>query len=516
MWNKKRTLEASWYVVSLLALTIMYIDYNNSSFKGAFSIIWMLPPTIAVMLLGGSGALKIAVVSMAAMSINFFLLKTGILPDPITPPEKWINVEFIISITIMLIVTFSVFALSQMAKQKEKELSNEIESRKQITNELEEAKDIAEQAAANKSMFLATMSHELRTPLNSILGNAELLSRQQLDEKTESRINDIYSSGQLLISIINDILDLSKFDTYGIELSKETYDISDQLKRIHRMMESKVKPEVNFVLEGVDKANFIHADQNRLSQVILNLVSNAVKFTEHGKITLSLICESEKGILIKVADTGVGISPEDAKNLFQDFVQVRKHANKQVEGTGLGLAIIHRIVERMDGSISLDSSEGKGSIFTVSLPMAIMAAEHKDETKIYTIDESSTNSDLSKLNVLIVDDVSMNCIILTALLEELGITQISEKHDGEEALELIKQGNQFDVILMDVRMPKMDGIEATKLIRELSYSKPIIAVTANAFEEDKQACLDAGMSDFLSKPLELDKLKDVMLRILRQ
>jgi signal transduction histidine kinase/CheY-like chemotaxis protein len=507
MWWKKSIREASWYVVVMVAITIMYIDYNNASFQGAFSITWMLPTTITVMLLGGRAALKVTFVAILGMSLNFALLKAGLLPDPITPPKKWVNVEFIISISIMLIVTFSVYALSRMAKQKEQELSSEIESRKQIAKELEEAKDIAEQAAANKSMFLATMSHELRTPLNSILGNAELLSRQELEEKTGARVSDIHSAGQLLISIINDILDLSKFDSYGIELNEEVYDISAQLNRIHRMMETTVKPGVEFILDGVTEAIYINSDQNRISQVILNLVSNAAKFTETGSIRLSLT-QQNHGLTIVVQDTGVGISDEDASNLFQDFVQVRKHANRQVEGTGLGLAIIQRIIDRMGGTITLDSIEGTGSKFIIKLPLDILTIDRAEENK--KPHDSDIKDDLSSLSVLIVDDVAMNCIILKALLEELGITNITEEHDGEEAVALIKQGSEFDVILMDIRMPKMDGLEASQLIRSLAYKKHIIAVTANAFDEDRKACLESGMDDFLSKPIELDKLRGLL------
>ena len=273
-------------------------------------------------------------------------------------------------------------------------------------------------------------------------------------------------------------------------------------------MEAKLKPGVSFVLEGVDKPNYINADQNRLSQVMLNLISNAVKFTERGSITFSLVKDDDQGITIVVQDTGIGISKEDAEKLFQDFVQVRKHAKRQVEGTGLGLAIIQRIVDRMGGTISLDSIEGKGSTFSVRLPLVILSNDHIEE-KAYS-KNSCLEGDLSSLRVLIVDDVSMNRIILKALLEELGIKDVTEEHDGKEAVERIKQDNQFDVVLMDIRMPNMDGLEASQLIRGLAYDKPIIAVTANAFDEDKQACLNAGMRDFLSKPIEIGKLKEVL------
>ena len=507
MWYCKSTREASWYIVIMVFITVMFIDHNNASFGGAFTITWILPTSLSVMLLGGVAALKITFLAILGMSFNFTLYKLDLLPDPITAQEKWLNIEFIVSISIILIVTFCLYGLHSMTRQRERELYFEIEERKAIAKELGKAKDIAEQAAKNKSMFLATMSHELRTPLNSILGNAELLSRQQLQGKTDTRVNGIISAGQLLISIINDVLDLSKFDSYGIELEIDTYDISEQIKKISRMLDAMVKPGVELILEGVEEAVYIKADQKRLSQVIMNLISNAIKYTEQGRINVALVQNVGEGISIIIKDTGVGISNEDAKNLFQDFVQVKKHANRQVEGTGLGLAIVKRIVDKMGGSILLESEEGKGSEFIVRLPSEILAKGHIEEKES---EQSTLEYDFSSLRVLIVDDIAMNCIILKALLEELGIKHVAEEHDGEEAVELIRQGSQFDVILMDVRMPKMDGLEASQLIRTLAYDKPIIAVTANAFEADKQACLQAGMNDFLSKPIEIEKLKELL------
>ena len=508
MWYYKNTREASWYIVMMVFITVMFIDHNNASFGGAFTITWILPTSISVMLLGGVAAMKVTFIAIIGMSFNFILYKFGLLPDPITAQEQWVNIEYIITICIILIVAFCLYGLHSMTRQREQELFFEIEGRKAIAKELEKAKDIAEQAAKNKSMFLATMSHELRTPLNSILGNAELLSRGQLQDKSEERVTAIVSAGQLLLSIINDVLDLSKFDSYGIELDIEAYDISEQIKKISRMLDAMVKPGVELILEGVEEAVYIKADQKRFSQVILNLVSNAVKYTEQGSIKISLVQNHGEGIAITVQDTGIGISEKDAKNLFQDFVQVRKHANRQVEGTGLGLAIVRRIVERMGGDIRLESDEGKGSQFTVRLPLEILPTDQVEEKK--SEQNTTAEYDFSSLRVLIVDDVAMNCIILKALLEELNIQDVIEKYDGEEALELIQQGSQFDVILMDIRMPKMDGLEASQLIRKLAYDKPIIAVTANAFEEDRQACLNAGMNDFLSKPIEIEKLKEVL------
>ena len=508
MWHYKNTHQASWYVVIMTLITVMFIDHNNASFGGAFTITWILPTSLSVMLLGGVAALKITLLALAGMSFNFILYKFDLLPEPITAQEKWLNIEFIISIFMILIVTFCLYALHSMTRQREQELSSEIESRKRIAKELEDAKNIAEQAALNKSMFLATMSHELRTPLNSILGNAELLSREQIEGKAETRVRDIYSASQLLISIVNDVLDLSKLNADGVVLNNEPYDISEQLKRLYRMMAPKVTEGVVFHLTGVDKPVLINADQHRLSQIILNLISNAAKFTQVGSIELALVQNEDESISLIVEDTGVGISQEDAKKLFQDFVQIRKHANRQVEGTGLGLAITKRIVDKMAGTITLESSEGKGCKFTVKLPLKTLClAQEKDSD---ALSDKEHEHNFSSLRVSIVDDVAMNCIILKALLEELGVTSITEVYDGEEIVELIQKGHQFDLILMDIRMPKMDGLEASRLIRNLAYDKSIIAVTANAFEEDKQACLEAGMNGFISKPIEIDKLKTVL------
>ena len=225
-------------------------------------------------------------------------------------------------------------------------------------------------------------------------------------------------------------------------------------------------------------------------------------------ITIRFMHQAES-IMIQVQDTGVGISDEDAKFLFQDFVQVRKHAHRQVEGTGLGLAIIQRIIAKMSGSIKLESEEGKGSTFTVELPISAYEIQTTTLQSNLENQQNVTHYDFSSLNILIVDDVAMNCIILKALLEELGIQNITEENDGQEALERIRHDDSFDMILMDIRMPKMDGLEASELIRKLGYKRPIIAVTANAFEEDKHACLNAGMTDFLSKPIELEKWKSM-------
>ncbi len=513
MWYSHNASRACWYVVILLCLTVMYINFNNSSLLGPFSILWMLPTSLAAMLLSGRAAFQIALLSLIGMSINYTLLRYDLLPPAITDEHQWLKSKYIISITIILIVTFCLYVLSRMERLKEYELSKEIETRKRIAQELEEAKTLAEQAYHNKSMFLATMSHELRTPLNSIIGNSELLHQQPFDKETLARVHDIHAAGQLLLSIVNDVLDLSKLDSYGIDLHTHVYDLAEQMQRIHRMMEIKVKPGVSFTLHGVDKPLLVEADEHRVSQIVLNLVANALKFTDQGEVSLSLRKESEQSISIQVKDTGIGISEKDAAALFQDFVQIRQHKHRQLEGTGLGLAIAQRLVSRMNGKIDLVSSPGEGSCFTVHLPLSMVTPAADD-----VVDKSiqqEAEMDFSRLTVLIVDDVDMNCMVLKALLEAFDVSQITMKHDGEEALELIRQGELFDVIFMDMRMPKMDGLEATALIRKHGYQKAIVAITANAFDEDKQACIEAGMNSFISKPIQLEDLKNVLQDLFR-
>ncbi|WP_156495042.1 response regulator, partial [Oleiphilus sp. HI0128] len=232
-----------------------------------------------------------------------------------------------------------------------------------------------------------------------------------------------------------------------------------------------------------------------------------------GHIGLSMSMLGDGQLKIQVSDTGNGISEENQKRLFQDFVQVGDDTQKHMEGTGLGLAITRRIVERMEGDIQVYSSLGKGTTMAVYLPVELVEEPQTDQDP--DIASNSLNDvDYSAVRVLIVDDVEMNCVMLEALLNSLGISNCEVERDGLDAVNRIKQDDNFDILLMDVRMPIMNGLDATRQIRELGYDKPVIALTANAFEEDQEGCLEAGMEHFLAKPLRLEDLQSVLNKAL--
>ncbi len=509
MVHFKSLAHAGWTSVLLTWCLAFYIDFNNLSTAGPMTPAWVVPIVFSSLLLNRQGFLYVTVACLLAMMSIFWANTQLLLPAPITDPTQWKPLRLIIIISLILIVSLCIYSLIKLTQIKETELHEEIQRRKKISEELAIAKEQAEASAKSKALFLATMSHELRTPLNGVLASAELLALEDLPEKTKSRVNDISSAGTLLLTLINDLLDLSKFETSGVELSPSPYSLSLQLHRIHSMMKPRIKPGVDFILKMPDEELIIDADEHRLAQIILNLVSNAAKFTRQGQITIKAIKPTEDQLILEISDTGSGISKEDQPRLFQEFVQVGSEQHIHREGSGLGLAIIQRIVDKMEGRISLESELGKGTTVSVNLPIHYLeaSAQLPHEVTELSADEETR---FEQLRVLVVDDVDLNRMVMQALLEELGITHIDLCSDGSEAVAAIEKDPSYDLILMDVCMPIMDGITACQKIRELNYTRPIIAATANAFAEDRMLCLEAGMSGFVSKPVLLEPLKQCL------
>ena len=379
-------------------------------------------------------------------------------------------------------------------------------------------RDRALQAGAAKSMFLATMSHEIRTPMNGIIGMAQLLAETGLSDEQEKYIEIITSSGDLMLSIINDILEFTRFDSHDIELELLPFDLKIMLEDVCRIMANKAADQgLDFkLLISEECPSNVVGDAARLKQVLINLMANAIKFTEHGCVEIivsrsnlskSNNLSNQQSACIKfcVVDTGIGIAEEAQAHLFDAFTQADPSMTRKFGGTGLGLAISQKIVQQMSSQIEVESEEGKGSRFwfEVSLPLPEEQSSIEVRDTSVTQEESMPEAASISGNILVVEDNAMNQIVISAILED---TQASFDfaENGLEGLEKYQQGH-YDLILMDCQMPIMDGYIATKEIRKLESSSdkhiPIIAVTANALASDKEACFEAGMDDFLPKPV---------------
>ncbi|MCL9775819.1 ATP-binding protein [Vibrio methylphosphonaticus] len=365
-----------------------------------------------------------------------------------------------------------------------------------INLRLVESKERAEASERATREFLAMINHELRTPLNGLLGSVELLADTQLTDSQRDLHQNLSQSGLMLRTIINDLLDFSKINAGMLELIDSEFrwhNINTMLKSIfeHKATEKQLKFSIDS--QCLDD-KIICADQERMTQVFVNLLGNAVKFTDRGEVSLK-IEERGDNYVFRIIDTGIGISQSAQEKLFQPFTQADRSSSRNYEGTGLGLAICKRLVELMGGKISLSSELGVGTAFEVTLPLRVEAA------KTYlkrSENASSAAVDLSTMKILVVDDIKLNQVIITKMLSKLAISP-DVAVNGVEAVDCARK-HRYDLIFMDCRMPVMDGFEATRILRSEHYQNPIVALTAGTTREERQTCFEVGMDDILSKP----------------
>ena len=369
-----------------------------------------------------------------------------------------------------------------------------------------------EDANRRRDTFLATMSHELRTPLNAILGLSYVLIRSEpLSPKGQQYVTMIKESGDNLLSLINNVLDFSKVESGAMAIEAIDFCLPEMIEKVVVLQDAAMRAkglEFNVHYRGALKDRYI-GDPFRLQQILTNLLANAVKFTEKGRIelTVALRSQDEEGaqVAFEVADTGIGISAEKSGIIFEKFTQADASTTRVHGGSGLGLSICKGLAEAMKGTIGVDSRPGAGSTFVLTLPLG-----HVADARVM---DNTPQAD--KRNILIVEDYSPNVIVLSSVLEDLGYT-FDVARNGMEGCRRAQSGS-YDVILMDVQMPGMDGFESTRCIRDIESQSggrrtPIVAVTAHTFEKDRRKCLDAGMDDVLTKPLDPAQLKDLLNR----
>lgn len=378
------------------------------------------------------------------------------------------------------------------------------------------ARDEALEAEKTKSNFLAVMSHEMRTPLNGFFGTIELLHETKLTQKQKGYLKLAKNSADILLHHVNDVLDITRLDAGKMELSPKSFDLETFFNDVVTTNASTAQTRQNELILDVTSMpdQPVYLDEHRLRQIVYNLVSNALKFTKNGKVTLKAHVKktkrSEHILKFSVADTGAGIPEENLSRIFEEFYTQDKSYDRMASGAGLGLAISKRILTLMNGTITVESKLGKGSTFTVCLPFELA----KPENKAYEHDKALDQSVLRGKHILLVEDNKINRTIVKEMLQSDGI-QVSEAHNGLEAVKAVEV-TDFDAILMDVSMPVMNGVDATEHIRASGSKVPILGLTAHALEEEKARFLAAGMNICLSKPIARKSLVKAMIETLKE
>jgi len=524
----------------LLSSQLDIIAHKDAAQVGrAFSSLNSDTAVIAAELEKGLGVAERKMVTYKGeASVAFFReIENGWYLGCITPISTYyrdaiIMGAFLITLGVLLATSLSIVLL-HIAEAKAK-----ADERTQIMLREMHKIEIAEASNKAKSKFLATMSHEIRTPMNVILGITEMeLENETLSKKTKGAFGRIYASGYTLLGIINDILDLSKIEAGKLTLMPIKYEIASLINdtaqlNVTRYGDKPIAFKIQ-VDEGMPAA--LYGDELRIKQILNNLLSNAFKYTKAGEVTLSVSAgyvrrdrDPEIVLVLSVSDTGQGMTAEQVRDIYDEYSRFNMEANRVIEGTGLGMNITQHLVHLMRGKILVESEPGKGSIFTVYVPQSNVGAARLGKElaeQMQNIDFRDFSIQRMKItpivrepmpygSVLIVDDLETNLYVAKGLMASYKLS-IDTAESGFEAIEKIRNGKAYDIVFMDHMMPKMDGVEATKILRNLGYAGSIVALTANAVVGQAEMFLENGFDGFLSKPIDLRKLNALLNRQIR-
>lgn len=411
------------------------------------------------------------------------------------------------------ILAYMVFSFLQFAGHSFRRNKRQLLELAEQGRDLVEARQDAERAASAKADFLATMSHEIRTPMNAVMGMSDLLAKSDLTPDQSDYALTIRSSARVLLTLINDILDLSRLEANGLSLDPQPMELTECVHEVAKLFRTEAAEKELGLDTDLDPDRPVHviADDTRLRQVLINLIGNALKFTAEGGVSVRCGVQFDRAhvkVTLAVTDTGIGIAPDQQDVIFERFSQAEASTTRRFGGSGLGLTISRSLVEAMGGTISVQSVPGKGSTFTVALtlprhyPRGTAASEAEDPAEV---------DDLTGIRVLVAEDNRVNRLLIRKFLADLPVT-LDFARDGVEAVEMTRE-TPPDLVFMDMSMPRLNGIDATTRIRQSMNSPPVIvALTANAFDSDREACFAVGMAEFLPKPVSRDDLIACILR----